>query len=510
MHTPRAYRFCDGLTEAVLYFMVILAPWAYGTTEPWWIWRMNVAGYLLGALLLTKWLIRSRTGFRPDGLDDKDKGRRLSAAADGSQGGTAEPSPKERSRTKPLTVTLAALTVALLAFCLVSALNARSTFYYRLRAFEPHESIAWLPRSFDRYATWQAFWMYLGLALCFWATRDWLMGKTSRERRESRESNEAALSREPYPIPSRLRRLLWVLCLNGAVLALEATLQRLSGTDKLLWRIRPEFNNYAVLQFGPFAYRSNGAQYLNLIWPVCLGFWWVLREEFKRSGGAKARTGSGPHVLLLPCSVVIAAAPIISTSRGGAIVAALNLVGALIALLVANRRRRWTGRLGAVTIFATALLLAGYLGWPQLKTRLQTILADELSGRFELYKNARQIARDYPLFGTGPGTFAWIYLPYRTHPEATWEAYAHDDWLETRITFGWVGFSMILSMLAVVLARAFVPGGGTRVRGLFVYMLWLSLGGCLVHAKFDFPFQVYSTLALFVQICCVLFCLSRR
>src|SRR2546427_798662 len=55
--TPPAYRICDGITEVVLYFMVVFAPWAFGTTEGWSIWTMNVAGYALGALLFAKWLI---------------------------------------------------------------------------------------------------------------------------------------------------------------------------------------------------------------------------------------------------------------------------------------------------------------------------------------------------------------------------------------------------------------------------------------------------------------------
>jgi hypothetical protein len=41
-------------------------------------------------------------------------------------------------------------------------------------------------------------------------------------------------------------------------------------------------------------------------------------------------------------------------------------------------------------------------------------------------------------------------------------------------------------------------------------LLWVSLGGCMVHARFDFPFQVHSVLALFLVLCAVLSCLSRQ
>src|SRR4029453_8601654 len=61
--TPQAYRICDWITEGGLYFTVLFAPWAFGTTERWSIWTLNVAGYILGLLLFSKWLIRLRAGF---------------------------------------------------------------------------------------------------------------------------------------------------------------------------------------------------------------------------------------------------------------------------------------------------------------------------------------------------------------------------------------------------------------------------------------------------------------
>jgi hypothetical protein len=496
MRTPRAYRICDGLTEAVLYFMVTFAPWAFGTTERWSIWTMNVAGYLLGGLLISKWLIRWRTGYEPLRSGEP-------RVKDGS-----EEAGRERRYDRPVTTALAILTVAVLVYCLISAVNARSTYFYGQNAFEPHDHIAWLPHSYDSFATWQAFWMFLCLALTFWATRDWLLGKTSRERRESADDSASRIP--PSPLPQRLRRFLWVLCLNGAVLALEGILQRLSGTNKLLWLVQPYFNPDFVSQFGPYAYRSNAAQYFNLLWPVCLGFWWALRREARGSPVAGARLGSGPHVVLLPCAVLLAAAPIISTSRGGAIVAAAELVVACALLMIVQRRSHWGLRLGMLLVFVATLGLAGYLGWEKLEPRLKNIFADDLSGRVQLYRNAQQITRDFPVYGTGPGTFPWVYQLYRANENEERAGYAHDDWLETRITFGWVGFAIILAMLLLVPLRWFAGGNGIHGSWLFVAMILLSLAGCLVHARFDFPLQIYSTLALFLHLCAVFFCLSRK
>jgi hypothetical protein len=506
--------------------MVVFAPWAFGATERWSIWTMNVGGYLLGLLLAAKWVIRWQAGYRPVRWGDGEQVRNPKSEIRSSNpevdwerdGSTAHEtgSGNERScgMSNLVTVTLATLTGVVLAYCLISAINARSTFRYRQMAFEPHEYVAWLPHSYDSWATWQAFWMYLALALSFWAARDWLLGKSGPERRESRtggrEPDVDPAFHVPHAVlPMRLRRLLWVLCLNGAVLALESILQRLSGTNKLLWLVQPVINQSAEAQFGPYAYRSNSAQYFNLIWPVCLGFWWKLRRASRFATRARTRVGGGPHVVLLPCCVLLAAAPIISTSRGGALLAVGGMLAAAVLLLFANRRSNWLMRLGIVLLLVATLGLAAYLGWEKLGKRLSTIFSDDLGGRVEIYENARQMARDFQLFGSGPGTFPWVYHLYRENAQAEWAFYAHNDWLETRITFGWAGFAPILAMLAIVFLRWFGPGG-VPAHWLFVSMIWLALAGCLLHACFDFPFQIYSTFALFLLLCAALFCLSRE
>ena len=507
--TPESYRICDGVTEGVLYGMIVFAPWAFGATERWSIWTMNIGGYVLGLLLAAKWWIRWRSGYRPVRWGETGGEEALDTEERKQVGGT-----RKSNFCGLTTIALACLTVMVLAYCFISAVNARSTFIYRQMAFEPHDYIAWLPHSYDGWATWQAFWMYLAFAFSFWATRDWLLGKSGPERREARTAGHGAKESLPLRVshaglPTRLRRLLWVLCLNGTALALEAILQRLSGTNKLLWLLEPAINQSAESQFGPYAYRSNAAQYFNLLWPVCLGFWWTLRCAIKSSSHVGRRLGSGPHVLLMPCAVLLAAAPIISTSRGGALVAIGGILTAAVLLLFANRRSNWLMRLGTMLLPAAILGLAGYLGWEKLEKRLMTVFSDDLSGRVEIYENARQMARDFPLFGAGPGTFTWVYHLYRSHAGAEWAAYAHDDWLETRVTFGWAGLALILAMLAVVFFRRFGTGG-IPAHWMFVAMIWLSLAGCLLHARFDFPFQICSTLALFLLLCATLFCLSKK
>jgi len=465
--------------------MLVLSPWLFGTTQPPVITGMNAGGYLLWGLLAMKWGIKCCRSYQP-ATWTKASNRRLDV----------------------LGRFLLAVTVAVLACILVSAVNARAVWNPETQDFTYRNFVVWLPHSYDQPRTWRVFTNYVALAGVFWATWDWLRGQTEAEERAGRSQfvGDASVA---AALPARLRTLLWVLCVNGGVLALEAILQRQSGTVKLLWLMETHFNQQALSQFGPYAYRANGAQYLNLLWPVCLGFWWTLH----RSAGFK----HGKHHVLLLCGAIMAVGPFISTARGGAIVAAGMMVAACLFLgglhfLFPDRSRRAsapaTTALLLAVFFGGAGLAAWQIGGAVLEQRM-TELDAGMDNREQIYATARNVARDFHWFGTGPGTLPAVFPLYRQSADEFTPVQLHNDWLETRITFGWIGLGLILLALLAVLLRWWIPGGihgGRRLVGL----CWLSLAGALVQARYDFPFQIYSILMLALVLCAILFNLSRR
>src|SRR5207253_127539 len=304
-------------------------------------------------------------------------------------------------------------------------------------------------------------------------------------------------------LPSRLRRLLWVVCINGALLALEGILQRTSGTGKLLWLVEPRINKDAAAQFGPYAYRSNAAQYFTLIWPVALGFWWLQQRASKYQ-----RRPRSTHHLLLACVMLMAASQLISLSRAGAMIGLGGIIAAL-AILALGRRTSWKEKLGLLLFASAVLFLAWYAGWLDLSKRFNAMDRDWDPARIQLWRLAIQTVRDFPVFGTGPGTFEPLAQFYLDPQDPHWMAQLHNDWLETIVTFGFFGFALILAALLTVVSRWFI-GGGIQAHRVFVMLLWLAIGGCLTYAAVDFPFQIYSILFLFILLCAVLFCLSWK
>jgi O-antigen ligase len=206
--------------------------------------------------------------------------------------------------------------------------------------------------------------------------------------------------------------------------------------------------------------------------------------------------------------MLMAACPLMADSRAGAIVTAALLVGSGTVLVLGFRGESWRFKAALAGFSILVLALGLNIGWDSLRTRM-TKFETDFRAREETYTTARKMAADYPWFGTGPGTFDALFQMYRSSPEEYWPAQLHNDWLETRITFGWIGFGAILLALSIITARWFFSGG-IEMPWVFPAFIWLALGGCLVHARVDFPFQIYSILYLFLLECAILLCLSRK
>ncbi|XOV72650.1 MAG: O-antigen ligase family protein [Verrucomicrobiota bacterium] len=361
--TPKLYRWADIATEALIYFTILWGPWAFGTVHDWAILTMNLANYGIGALLLTKWAIRYTTGYYPPRWTTQKNGQ-----------STTHPQ-KRDWRTKAV----AALTIYMLGYILISILNVRATFNHEFNFFENYNEnyIQWLPHTYDKSATIQSFLNFLGLACCFWGFRDWLLGKTRKERTDSSEPDEES---NPYfdkdlsapSIPIRLNRLLWLLCISGGCLALIGIVQRLDGTPKLLWLYeRPRFGT-STQSFGPFGYRGNGATYLNMVLPICIGFlmWAIQRaRSIRMQTGSK---GSESHFTLIPAVCMMVAAPFVSLSRGGFVILGFLLAAGIALILIKPHLLKGRQRMGFAVLMVAGIGLSYYIGWEPLLKRLNS------------------------------------------------------------------------------------------------------------------------------------------
>jgi hypothetical protein len=441
--------------------LAAVTPWLFGTTEDWSVRLMNIGCLAAGLIFLLGCILKRRS---------ESEAQATSAFS------------------RNTAIVFFSLNVVLLGYCAIAYFNPRATFSFEtldFTYFDKYNSA--IPTTYDRNLTGQTLLDFFCLFVFFWSARSWLDGGWEAALRRARANPTVYNNR-------RFRVLLWVLTLNAILLALQGTFQRLSHSEKLLW-MRDSWWKSHISCFGPFSYRGNAAEYFNLIWPLSFAFAILVFKNRRLSHDKK--TFEGPQLLLIPGLIMLAVAPFLTLSRGGAVIAAAGLTVFLFLLISEyshSRKMRIRIVLGFIVLGMAVWLSAS----KDLLKRFETEKSG-LSARAEIYENAKKITEDYPRYGTGPGTFRAVYHLYRPDITQEWHAFVHDDWLETRVTLGWVGFCLVLLQL-ITLAVWIFSKRRAPVSRLFIGCIAISLVGTLAKAKFDFPFQTYSILFTFVLV----------
>lgn len=286
-----------------------------------------------------------------------------------------------------------------------------------------------------------------------------------------------------------------LLILNATLLSLEAILQYLSGTNKLLGF---RTSQHPIIVFGPFVCRNNFAAYANLCIPLALA-----KALLPDMAGQPDTSKRAERFFWTFCAMLVFAAVFLSSSRAGIIVAILMIGAVALDFTFRRRGRANRGRWGF-------LMLAGFLGvglvvlvgglvplWERLQ---ESSLGDPL--RVAVWKATLDAIADSPWWGYGLATFSHLFPFYRPTEISFFYEYAHNDWLEAIFDFGIVGFSLLVTIPALVmisLARERIMRTSTFRRSV-AGAAFVSLAGCVIHAWVDFPLHIAAVQVTFVAI----------
>jgi len=243
--------------------------------------------------------------------------------------------------------------------------------------------------------------------------------------------------------------------------------------------------------------------YLGMIIPLSLGFLICVIARSPAIGGTTKQ--SHPRILLFFTIIIMSAALFFTMSRGGM----LSFIVALlfIALLVSTRRsmknKGWL--ILAITVFI--VLIVAWLGATPVLERILSVNAEIASryfgSRLPIWQGTLSIIRDYPIFGTGLGTFNYIFPKYQ--PLAIINkhyTYAHSDILELLSEVGIVGFalSMVYGLWTVVyLFRRFRERHDPWVVGMSL-CLFGSSAAIFLHSFTDFNLHIPANALLLTVI----------
>jgi putative inorganic carbon (HCO3(-)) transporter len=306
-----------------------------------------------------------------------------------------------------------------------------------------------------------------------------------------------------------------ILGLAGLILAValfEAFYGFWHYRSHLIWGWKNPFTEFGL--FGTFINRNHLATFLAMAILLGYGLFLGLKTASRKipgnlSGWARLRQWSLPEYaepelrrfLLLFLLLILVVGLIFTGSRGGM----LSLLFGFLMMALLSWGRRWKkGHLFIMVFFlSSAVLFSLMLGSSLALTRF---VNDDHYERYQAFKGALALFREFPLLGSGLGTFGDLF--YRYQPARIKDSYflhTHSDWLQLLVESGIVGFALVAAgwlIFFTSLAKQWGRRRDTLARGLGLGGI-AALGAGAFHALVEFPFHIPAIALLFAGIAAI-------
>jgi O-antigen ligase len=228
--------------------------------------------------------------------------------------------------------------------------------------------------------------------------------------------------------------------------------------------------------FGPFVNRDHFATWVVMACPLAAG---GVAASLRR-----LRVAPGPSGILLAAfewlgstgawvgaaGIVMVVALVMSTSRSGIVALVASLVTG--AWLARTRLTRRTGAIALLLLLVSAAIVAAYANARPLVGRLQEAVNGGDGGRRQAWAETDRIIRDFPLTGTGLGSYRTAMLVYQQSSRDILINQAHNQYLHLFAEGG-----LLLSVPVLLAALAFIRLFRLRMVQDTTSSAWLRIGG---------------------------------
>jgi O-antigen ligase len=272
-------------------------------------------------------------------------------------------------------------------------------------------------------------------------------------------------------------RIIRALAVFGFVLALFGIIQRAAWNGKIYWFRELTQGGHP---FGPFVNRNHFAGFVGMIIPLSLGIAFRSRQIEKK-------------LMFGFFSVVMAIGIFFSWSRGGVISFFAGLmVFSFVSLTKGMSKKK------LIPVFLFVLVLGVYLVSIGISPIIERFASTDVSGehRFAVWQGTLSAFRDFPVFGSGLGTFQYVFRAYQPDGVDRYYDHAHNDYLELLLEAGVVGV-LIAALFFFFLFRIIMKA---EWKGRDVYLgagFFASITTMAFHSLIDFNLHIPSNAILF-------------
>jgi putative inorganic carbon (HCO3(-)) transporter len=299
----------------------------------------------------------------------------------------------------------------------------------------------------------------------------------------------------------RVKKVLTLILIVGSLQGLYGILEILLGSKFSLIFNLP----IAEIATGSFVYKNHFANFIMLCLSAGTG---LIIASLNNNQSMSSRDWFraivtsllGNKVLVRICLAIMVIALVMSRSRMGnaAFFAALTLVS-IYALFVDKNRSKGLSILVISMIIIDLLIVSSWFGLDKVQDRLAaTSLSKET--RDEVVIDASVIIADYPIMGSGGGSFYSVFPSYKKADVFAFYDQAHNDYLQTLVEYGFVSFSCLV---AIVLLCFFTAAVVIKKRNNAMYKgaafaSLMAIIGMLIHMSVDFPLQAPANASYFI------------
>lgn len=316
--------------------------------------------------------------------------------------------------------------------------------------------------------------------------------------------------------PERLRMVLVALVLSGMTQALYGSLMTLSGIEYGFLAKKIYYTGFAT---GTFVNRNHLAGYLELTASAGVGL--ILADLLPGRKSSTWQQRISDLITLLFSNKfrvriaigIMAIGIVLTRSRMGntAFFTSLCICGFGYVLL---RERQLA--IKATLLFASLLLIDVLIvsNWFGLSKVVDRIEKTEISteSRTQLNDELQPVVVAYTLTGSGLGTFALAYAPFRSADMRSYMDHAHNDYLEFIIETGLPGFFILLAFAGSHALHALhvIVRRRNRLPAAVCFSALMALVAYAIHATVEFNLQIPANAATFVVLLALCACCSAQ
>lgn len=285
--------------------------------------------------------------------------------------------------------------------------------------------------------------------------------------------------------------------------AFYGLLEYLSGHQHIFF-FKKIYNRDSVT--GTFVNPNHFAGFLEMILPIALGifFYWLKKSEkefstFKEKIVSLSQPLKLKSFLTFVSIAIIFSGLLLSYSRSGIIVCILSLIFLFSFTIFWYRK----GKIKLSLILLILILLVSPFigfGWEKMQQKFAAIETEfsAQSSRIDVWEDSYHIFSDFPLFGSGLGTFEDAFPIYSSKDRGVRYDFAHNDYIQLLTETGITGFLIIVSSIIFIITIAYKKVRKYRnERQPIFFGLLASFFAIMIHEFTDFNLYIYSNALLF-------------